>query len=1345
MRLTAPEKDSSAHSTSFKNSSTVISKLIALRAINRARCVALLTLVAIMAAVSYATISAPTRGGLWGSGGSNSAPASKPGNKAVAASTKKVARAQDLGGQAASDPILGLADLNIERRGHTATQLADGKILIIGGENEEGLVRKSEAFDPDSRSFLVAARLKTARKDHTATKLVDGRVLVGGGRNQTPIASTEIFDPAKGVFDPGPSLNRARAGHSATMLRDGRLLIVGGDDQGTAEIFDPERQTFTLLEARLSASRAFHSAVLLRNGKGLIAGGLAEDKSALQYGEIFDPETMSFSVTGNSMRGVRVRPTLRVLPDGKVQVIGGDDERSMEMFNAEGEYFTAYAHLLPGSNPISQILRAQTRAGLIHEVPPGEVKLQAALPASLDELLDRSEHTLTDMPKAGEAVVAGGKSGAGKVLKSVVILSSSGATVTTDKTDYVPGETAIITGSGWFVGETVKLTLHRDNGTDDTILTAVADADGNFTNSEYVIQDSDLGVTFLLTAVGQTSGFTAQTTFTDASPGSLGNYATAGLSGSTAPANVSPSNVAANVTFSNLTRGSGLTAVAAADAFNSSNWPTTSTLTIAGNTDYYEFTITPNSCHAFSASELRVGLQRSGTGPSQMELRSSLDSFGSTIGSVLNVAASLATFTVNLSPVSGLQNRASPVTFRLYGYNASQAAGTLRIQRVTSPVMVGLEVDGTVATADNTPPVVSGCPSNQTLYTGPGATTCTATTSWAAPSAPDNCDGTLSVTCVPPSGSSFSKGTTTVTCSATDTSTNTGSCSFTVTVVDNTPPVVSGCPSNQTLYTGPGATTCTATTSWAAPSAPDNCDGTLSVTCVPPSGSSFSKGTTTVTCSATDTSTNTGSCSFMVTVVDNTKPVMTCPTVPTAYTAPGACSTAVSFTPTATDNCAVDSVTCTPPSGSVFSVGTTSVSCYATDTSGNNSLSCDFSVTVKGTTISTVMVSPDSQQYSDKVTFMATLSPVACSGVGAPATSVSFYVGTQLMGTALLVVDGAVLKGTLADVALLEPVPFGTAPTGQMAPTAPGTRTVTAVFGGVNPNFMVTNPTTTLNIIQEDARAYYTGALYASTACAICSTATVTLSATIKDITAVDSASDNCPGDIRNAKVTFINRDTNTVIQANQPVGLVSAGDTTVGTATYNWNVSIGSANSQTYTVGVIVTNYYTRDSSDEDTVVTVSKPLNNFITGGGYLVMSSSSGLYPGEQGSKCNWGFNVKYNNSGKNLQGNINVIIRNGGRVYQIKGNAMTSLSTNVATGKATFNGKANIQDITDPLNVIGIDGNATLQVVMTDKGEPGNLDTIGITVWNKQGGLWFSSNWNGTTTIEQLLGGGNLVVH
>jgi hypothetical protein len=331
------------------------------------------------------------------------------------------------------------------------------------------------------------------------------------------------------------------------------------------------------------------------------------------------------------------------------------------------------------------------------------------------------------------------------------------------------------------------------------------------------------------------------------------------------------------------------------------------------------------------------------------------------------------------------------------------------------------------------------------------------------------------------------------------------------------------------------------------------------------------------------------------------------------------------------------------------------------------------------------------------------------------------------------------------------------------ATSGPGTYPITC-SGLISGNYAFNYVPGILTVNQEDARATYTGASFASTSSATSSSATVTLAATVQDITAStgDPATDSYPGDIRNARVRFVNRDaSNAVLCDNVPVGLVNSADTTVGTATCNWNVNI-TGDSQSFTVGIITYNYYTRNGSEDNTVVTVSKPLNNFITGGGHLTLTNSAGLKAGDPGTKNNFGFNVKYNKQGTNLQGNINTIVRrtetDGLHVYQIKGNSMTSLAVNLSVTTshpyptATFNGKASIQDITDPLNPISVDGNATLQVTMTDKGEPGSTDSLGISVWNKAGGLWFSSNWQSASppkTVEQTLGnspgGGNLSVH
>ena len=119
------------------------------------------------------------------------------------------------------------------------------------------------------------------------------------------------------------------------------------------------------------------------------------------------------------------------------------------------------------------------------------------------------------------------------------------------------------------------------------------------------------------------------------------------------------------------------------------------------------------------------------------------------------------------------------------------------------------------------------------------------------------------------------------------------------------------------------------------------------MTCKPPSGSTFPLGVTTVSCTATDASGNSATGSFTITVVDTTAPTLTLPAnkVVDATRLGGA---VVSYTATATDT--VDpspAVTCSPPSGSLFAIGTTTVGCSATDASGNAATST-FVVRVKG-------------------------------------------------------------------------------------------------------------------------------------------------------------------------------------------------------------------------------------------------------------------------------------------------------------------------------------------------------------------------------------------------------------
>jgi subtilisin-like proprotein convertase family protein len=146
------------------------------------------------------------------------------------------------------------------------------------------------------------------------------------------------------------------------------------------------------------------------------------------------------------------------------------------------------------------------------------------------------------------------------------------------------------------------------------------------------------------------------------------------------------------------------------------------------------------------------------------------------------------------------------------------------------------------------------------------------------------------------------------------------------------------CPMNVTANTAPNM--CNAVVNYAPPT-PSGCGA---VTCLPPTGSVFAIGVTTVVCSTAAGP----ACSFTVTVNDMQPPTFTCP-ANISVIAAGA--TNVNYTtPPANDNCTNATVNCTPPSGALFSVGTTTVTCTATDAVGNDD-DCSFTVTICTATI----------------------------------------------------------------------------------------------------------------------------------------------------------------------------------------------------------------------------------------------------------------------------------------------------------------------------------------------------------------------------------------------------------
>ncbi|HXG58167.1 MAG TPA: MBG domain-containing protein, partial [Thermoanaerobaculia bacterium] len=399
----------------------------------------------------------------------------------------------------ARDGLVAGSRLQIARSGHTATPLPDGTVLVVGGEERSGPTTSSELVLPDGR-VIKGPHSIHARTEHTATVLSGGGILIAGGRDQfLALDSTEIYDPATGAFGVGPRMSAARAAHVAVRLNDGRLLVAGGDEERTAEFLDANAVAFVRAADRTTAARFDASAVLLLDGRALIAGGRDAEGNLLDTAEIFDPATRTFAALP-SMHAARLRPLLRVLPDGKVQVLGGDPDATMEIFDPSSNRFTARAYVARMGR--GAFARAISRLAFVGNETDAELR-------------DMSEAAV--VTGSSKTMVIGGRARNGLRSANVTVLSTFTAWVTTDKADYAPGETVVVTGGGFAPGETVKLLFERNpETTPSTTLTAVADGEGKFASSEYVCLSTDAYVTFTLTATGQTSGFVAQTSFTDA-------------------------------------------------------------------------------------------------------------------------------------------------------------------------------------------------------------------------------------------------------------------------------------------------------------------------------------------------------------------------------------------------------------------------------------------------------------------------------------------------------------------------------------------------------------------------------------------------------------------------------------------------------------------------------------------------------------------------------------------------------------------------------------------------------------------------------------------------------------
>jgi transcriptional regulator with XRE-family HTH domain len=241
--------------------------------------------------------------------------------------------------------------------------------LVVGGAAGSGLtwaaLRPQTQLLPQSL-WTQTSNMLLARSFYRATLLPNGTVLVTGGSG--PLQSAEIYDPQFETWTyTRHQMNYPRARHTATLLQTGEVLVVGGTPDSTVDLYNPKHDTWSLTRNSVSI-RYDQVAIRLLNGNVLVAGGRTrndnkdinkDNPSITNSAELYDPDSHSWSPLP-PMQIERADFTAALLPDGSVMVIGGRRKTGKITSTTEiydynaGAWQSAASMTYPRLNPLGQ-------------------------------------------------------------------------------------------------------------------------------------------------------------------------------------------------------------------------------------------------------------------------------------------------------------------------------------------------------------------------------------------------------------------------------------------------------------------------------------------------------------------------------------------------------------------------------------------------------------------------------------------------------------------------------------------------------------------------------------------------------------------------------------------------------------------------------------------------------------------------------------------------------------------------------------------------------------------------------------------------------------------------------
>ncbi len=234
-------------------------------------------------------------------------------------STYSFSLAQNYGGWRQIDSLIEA------RYSHSAIQLADGNVLVVGGAGAKDL-RSCEIYDTFLNRWSEAAKTNFVRGSHRLIMLDSKRVLAVGS---SVTKSAEIYDLSsnKWILTDSLKVRKGSGDHQIVKLLDGRILVIGGytfdyrelekQTLRMCEVYDEKTGKWNLVDS-LKTPRHSHSATLLKDGRVLVTGG-RNFTSVLRTCEIYDPNTNKWTDAA-PMNIARENPSAVLLPSGKVFV-----------------------------------------------------------------------------------------------------------------------------------------------------------------------------------------------------------------------------------------------------------------------------------------------------------------------------------------------------------------------------------------------------------------------------------------------------------------------------------------------------------------------------------------------------------------------------------------------------------------------------------------------------------------------------------------------------------------------------------------------------------------------------------------------------------------------------------------------------------------------------------------------------------------------------------------------------------------------------------------------------------------------------------------------------------------